>query len=76
MKILVPGDLSRLRKFRKFECKKCGCEFVAERNTDYFESLDMRNQEYATVQCPCCAYHIYEYKDVYKYCTEDGEPID
>lgn len=76
MKILVPGDLSRVKKFKKFTCDKCGCVFVAEFNEECWLSKKQRYEDCCYAECPCCNNWIYNYSEPYKYCTEDGEPID
>lgn len=55
MKIIKQGDLDKLKQTKRFECKKCGCVFEAEKseydivnNDDYFYSTLYR------AECPCC----------------------
>ena len=32
MKIIKEGDLNKLKKIKRFECKECGCIFEADKN--------------------------------------------
>ena len=49
MKILIEGDLNRLRRTRVFWCKNCGCEFEATR-----EEYKENQIEGVYCRCPCC----------------------
>lgn len=63
MRIIKEGDLNRIKKYKKFECDKCGCEFVADHN----EYSDCSNQHDGPVfkyigVCPTCGNNnIYNY---------------
>lgn len=66
MKILVKGDLNRLKKM-KFECKECGCVFIAnkkEYNAEHF-MLNGKLNSYVSMRCPCCDFPVtgHEYKE-------------
>lgn len=53
MKILVPGDQRRANRYKRFECKECGCVFIAGAE----EYLDVSNQldgPLYNCPCPCC----------------------
>ena len=66
MKILVKGDLNRLKKM-KFECKECGCVFIAnkkEYNAEHF-MLNGKLNSYVSMRCPCCDFLVtgHEYEE-------------
>lgn len=48
MKIIKNGDLQE----RRFICKICGCEFIANYN-EYKYRFDFGN-DFINVSCPCC----------------------
>lgn len=69
MKILVPGDLSRLKKYKRFECRKCGCVAIAD-NTEYRDISSQHEGVMFVAVCPCCGSSVYNYS--YDYVnTED-----
>lgn len=42
MYILKQGNISRTKKYKKFVCKECGCELVAD-NTEYCDCSSQRD---------------------------------
>ncbi len=52
MKIIKEGDISKLKKTKRFECKKCGCIFEADK-TEYKISSQY-NEFYTYATCPFC----------------------
>lgn len=63
MEIVKQGDISRLRAKMRFECDRCGCEFVADdtefKNPDYIE--EMHDGIKAKCKCPTCGIIVYKY---------------
>lgn len=60
MKIIKQGDLNKLKLTKRFECKKCGCVFEAEKaeydivnNDDYIYCSTLYRAE-----CPCCKNYV------------------
>ena len=70
MKILKHGDL----KPRKFTCRTCGCEFVANRDEYGSYSIycpdTLDNIEVCRVYCPDCGMFVEQDAPLYK------EPVD
>lgn len=58
MKIIKEGDLNRLKKIKRFECKECGCVFKAEK--DEYKLGNQYNDEYYYCKCPCCHQIVYK----------------
>ena len=57
MKILKPGDLSLIKRTKRFECRNCGCIFQADK--DEYKINHQYNEEYAYCQCPFCHKTVY-----------------
>ena len=57
MKILKPGDVSKLDDTRRFECNKCGCVFEATKAEYRGQSLSDDEWIYAC-ECPVCKYTV------------------
>lgn len=53
MKIIKPGDLSRIKKIKRFECPKCGCVFEADKE-EYQHHASWRNIDVYACKCPTC----------------------
>ena len=62
MKILVQGDLNRLKKIKKFSCDKCGCVFLADQN-EYRNNSNQHDGTMFSINCPCCDSVLYNYSD-------------
>lgn len=54
MKILKVGDLRRLDKPIRFECKACGCIFEADRSEYRHEFSQRENVGWYECECPTC----------------------
>lgn len=52
MKIIKPGDLSRLDTTRRFSCFACGCIWEAD-DSEYRKQWD-KNDELIVCECPNC----------------------
>lgn len=57
MKIIKEGDLKKLKKIKRFECKECGCIFEAEK--DEYKRGSQYNEEYYYCACPYCNQRVY-----------------
>lgn len=59
--IVKEGDPKKIRfaKFKKYKCKKCGCEFLKEEGICDNNYGDFDDSSY--VICPTCSHHIYVY---------------
>lgn len=57
MKIIKEGNLNKLKKNKRFECKECGCIFEAEKN-EYKEGSQY-NYSYYYCICPYCHQKVY-----------------
>ena len=57
MKIIKEGDLKKLKKIKRFECKECGCIFEAEKDEYKWDS--QYNVTYYYCTCPCCNQTVY-----------------
>lgn len=64
VKILKQGDLNRLKKYKKFECDQCGCEFIAD-NTEYRNVSTQRDGPAFVIVCPCCNKNAYNNSSEY-----------
>ena len=53
MKIIKQGDLSKLKKIKRFECLTCGCIFEAEA-PEYQWYSGQYNEDCYSCECPCC----------------------
>ena len=60
MKILVQGNKDRLKKNKKFECRYCGCVFIAD-NTEYRDESTQKDGPMFTIECPCCNKSVWSY---------------
>lgn len=58
MKIIKPGDLSRLNKTKHFKCLRCGCEFLAD-EFEYKSTGMWRNLQTYACKCPTCDKDVY-----------------
>ena len=64
MKILTMGDPERLNPLIRFECRRCGCEFVANA-LECEQEQDQYNDSVYRYDCPCCKSAVHsttEYK--------------
>lgn len=57
MKIIKEGDLNKLKKIKRFECKECGCIFEAEKNE--YKHGSQYNDTYYYCECPFCHQIVY-----------------
>ncbi len=57
MKIIKEGDLNKLKKIKRFECKECGCIFEAEKNE--YKQGSQYNDIYYYCECPFCHKIVY-----------------
>ena len=57
MKIIKEGDLNKLKKIKRFECKECGCIFEAGK--DEYKRGSQYNETYYYCVCPCCHQTVY-----------------
>ena len=57
MKIIIKGDLKKLKKVKTFDCNFCGCLFEA--NKDEYKSGSQYNQTYYYCICPFCHNTVY-----------------
>lgn len=75
MKILVPGDKNRLRKYKKFKCMDCGCVFIADKG-EYKDQSTQRDGPMFAIECPCCGRTTWTYttQTVTESEAEAGEP--
>lgn len=58
--IIKEGDLEKtfkVKKYKKYICKNCGCEFLKEKNMCDNNYGDFDDSSY--VICPTCGHHIY-----------------
>lgn len=53
MKIIKKGNLKACNHPIRFNCKNCGCIFVAN-NAEYRHRMAQTNDEYYSCICPCC----------------------
>ena len=60
VKIIVDGDKNRLKKYKRFECRDCGCIFIAD-NTEYQDCSTQRDGVMFQIKCPCCNKSVYNY---------------
>lgn len=57
--IIKEGDLEKtfqVKKYKKYICKNCGCEFLKENNV-----TDADYDEGDFVFCPCCKKKVYRH---------------
>ena len=57
MEIIKPGDLSKLKKIKQFECGKCGCIFTADKSE--YEVECQYDEEYIACKCPTCGNQVF-----------------
>ena len=57
MRIIKPGDPSRLKETRRFTCQRCGCVFEADK--EEYNSGMQYNEIYYKSQCPTCGTTVY-----------------
>ncbi len=57
MTIIVEGDLNRLKEIKRFNCRKCGCIFDAEK--EEYKVSSQYNEEYYSCICPTCGNNVY-----------------
>ena len=58
MEILKQGDISKLKQTKKFECRWCGCIFLAD-DDEYKYSGSQYNESYYQCACPTCNTPVY-----------------
>lgn len=52
MIIIKKGDIQKMKKIVRFECRNCGCIFEAEKGEYKIDS--QYNDEYYSCECPFC----------------------
>lgn len=63
MFIIKRGDVRRLDKYKAFECRGCGCVFVAKQTEYYNESSQRDGTTRYSCVCPTCAAWAYTYSE-------------
>lgn len=58
MEIIKQGDISKLKQTKKFECRRCGCIFLAD-DDEYKYSGSQYNESYYQCACPTCNTPVY-----------------
>ena len=58
MEIIKQGDISKLKQTKKFECRRCGCIFLAD-DDEYKYSGSQYNESYYRCICPTCNTPVY-----------------
>ena len=58
MEIIKQGDISKLKQTKKFECRRCGCIFLAD-DDEYKYSGSQYNESYYQCACPTCNNSVY-----------------
>lgn len=56
MKVIVPGDLTKIKHTKKFHCPDCGCLFEADE--DEYEHESYVWDEYYACKCPTCGKRV------------------
>ena len=56
--IIKPGDLSLLKETKAFSCKKCGCEFLADREDYKFQYSQREGISWYEIKCPTCGANV------------------
>lgn len=54
MKIIQSGDLKRLKKVIRFQCKECGCVFEADCTEYKWQYSQRENVGWYEIKCPTC----------------------
>ena len=62
MKILVPGNKTKLIKNKLFECKNCGCVFIADQ-TEYYNCSNQHDGVAYRAVCPTCNRNAWNYTE-------------
>lgn len=57
MNILRKGDINKINRIKRFNCKNCGCLFEA--NKDEYRVGSQYNEEYYYCKCPFCHEFVY-----------------
>lgn len=57
MIIIKQGDPDAIKEYKRFECKKCGCIWEAERGE--YKSGNQYNETYYYSTCPTCSVVAY-----------------
>ena len=57
MTIIRPGDLLKLAKTMRFECRDCGCVFDCDQS-EYITRNGWRNDTIYEAGCPCCGIRV------------------
>ena len=57
MKIIKEGNLNKLERIKRFECKECGCIFEAGK--DEYKWGSQYNYSYYYCKCPFCHQTVY-----------------
>lgn len=52
MTIIREGDMRKIKKVLRFECRNCGCIFEAEKGE--YRVGTQYNEEYYYCECPFC----------------------
>lgn len=58
MEIIKQGNISKLKQTKKFECRWCGCIFLAD-DDEYKYSGSQYNELYYQCACPTCNNLVY-----------------
>ena len=58
MEIIKQGDISKLKQTKKFECRRCGCIFLAD-DDEYKYSGSQYNESCYQCACPTCNNPVY-----------------
>jgi RNase P subunit RPR2 len=58
IKIITPGDLSRLQKVKRFYCKDCGCVWEAGASKYRYVGTQWEGDEWEC-SCPTCVKYCY-----------------
>lgn len=62
MIIIKEGDITRLDRYKKFECDKCGCIFVSKQG-EYVNCSSQRDGTLFQCKCPTCWGWVNNYSD-------------
>ena len=62
MKILVQGDIEKTKKYKRFDCKHCGCVFLAN-GDEYNDWSNQHDGVMFGIECPCCNRMVWNYSD-------------
>lgn len=69
MKILIPGHKEKVKKYKEFTCRDCGCVFLADQ-TEYTNVSDQNGSD-VYADCPCCETRIHNYTTEFVVCIDE-----